>query len=53
MITDVSVFKTSANRNKANQIDLVPLQSKFFPAKNFLCFWKREFWWEKNYFSKD
>jgi hypothetical protein len=33
-------------------LDLVPLQSKFFPAKFFFCIWKMEIWREKIYFAK-
>jgi hypothetical protein len=29
------------------KLDLVPLQSKFFPAKFFICFWNKEFWRKK------
>jgi hypothetical protein len=32
--------------------DLVPLQSKFFPAKFSFLLWKREFWREKLLFKR-
>ncbi len=34
-------------------IDLVPLQSQFFPPNFSFIFWKRKFWREKIYSSKE
>jgi hypothetical protein len=44
--------RNTTNFSNKNLIDLIPLQSKFFPPNFSFVFLKRDFWREKIYSSK-